>query len=139
MDLDNKPLSVLGHRIGLHVDVDLQGKTVGGVGFDEQQWVSGVIIGLSETGTYLTVQLDEPIGGGESHGLLGRPSKGQDRVSIDDPAHIRAKQLSEVMPAGVPPQIVELARNGKTLKAIKEYRALTGATLDEAKAWLRTL
>jgi len=139
MDLENKPLGALGHRIGLHVDVDLQGKTVGGVGFDEEHWVSGVIIGLSETGTYLTIQLDESIGGGEPHGLLGRPSKGQDRVTVDDPAQIRARELSEVMPAGVPPEIVDLARQGKTLQAIKEYRALTGATLDEAKAWLRTL
>jgi len=33
----------------------------------------------------------------------------------------------------VPPEVVELARAGNTLEAIKQYRALTGAGLDEAR------
>jgi ribosomal protein L7/L12 len=35
--------------------------------------------------------------------------------------------------ATVPPEVVELARAGDTLEAIKQYRALTGADLDEAR------
>lgn len=35
--------------------------------------------------------------------------------------------------ATVPPEVVELARAGNTLEAIKQYRALTGAGLDEAR------
>jgi ribosomal protein L7/L12 len=35
--------------------------------------------------------------------------------------------------ATVPPEVVELARAGNTLEAIKQYRALTGADLDEAR------
>jgi ribosomal protein L7/L12 len=33
----------------------------------------------------------------------------------------------------VPPEIVALARSGKMLQAIQQYRALTGASLDEAR------
>jgi large subunit ribosomal protein L7/L12 len=35
--------------------------------------------------------------------------------------------------AEVPPEIVELARAGKTIEAIKRYRELTGAALAEAR------
>jgi hypothetical protein len=35
--------------------------------------------------------------------------------------------------AAVPPEIVELARAGKTLDAIREYRALTNADHETAK------
>ncbi len=35
--------------------------------------------------------------------------------------------------AEVPQEIVELARAGKTLEAIKQYRALTNAGLEEAR------
>jgi ribosomal protein L7/L12 len=35
--------------------------------------------------------------------------------------------------SGLPPEVVELARAGKTLEAVKRYRALTGASLDQAK------
>jgi len=35
---------------------------------------------------------------------------------------------------GLPPEVVELARAGKTLEAVKLYRQLTGASLDQAKA-----
>jgi len=34
----------------------------------------------------------------------------------------------------VPADVAELARAGKTLDAIKRYRELTGASMDEAKA-----
>ena len=34
---------------------------------------------------------------------------------------------------GMPPGVVEHARNGKTIAAIQEYRAATGAGLAEAK------
>jgi ribosomal protein L7/L12 len=35
--------------------------------------------------------------------------------------------------ATVPPEVVELARAGNTMEAIKQYRAATGAGLDEAR------
>ena len=35
--------------------------------------------------------------------------------------------------AGMPPGVVELARAGKTIAAIQEYRNITGAGLKEAK------
>jgi ribosomal protein L7/L12 len=41
--------------------------------------------------------------------------------------------------AAVPPEVVELARAGNTLEAIKQYRALTGAGLDEARDVVATL
>lgn len=34
---------------------------------------------------------------------------------------------------GVPPDVVELARAGKTLEAMKRYREITGADADEAR------
>jgi ribosomal protein L7/L12 len=37
------------------------------------------------------------------------------------------------MPAGIPPEVVQLAREGDKLEAIKRYRALTGASLDQAR------
>jgi ribosomal protein L7/L12 len=33
----------------------------------------------------------------------------------------------------VPPSVVALVRAGKTMEAIKEYRAITGAGIDEAR------
>jgi hypothetical protein len=129
----------LGHRPGLHVSVNLRGRTVGGVFCEAEQWVSGVVLGLGGDGTYVTIELDQPVGGGERHGLFGRGSKGQDRISVDDPACVRALPLTEVCPDGVPAEIVELARAGKTLKAAKLYRALNGATLDEARAFIARL
>ena len=41
--------------------------------------------------------------------------------------------------AEVPPEIVELARAGKTLEAIKQYRALTGAGLEDARSVVLSL
>ena len=35
--------------------------------------------------------------------------------------------------SGLPPEVVELARAGKTLEAIKQYRALTDASFDQAR------
>jgi hypothetical protein len=138
MDLENKPLGVIGHRVGLHLDVNLKGMTVGGVGIDEERWVSGVVIGMNES--YMSIKLDQPIGTGEPSGLLKRASKGQDRIAIDDVDRIRVKQSPGTDGGGsVPQEIVDLARAGDKLKAIKQYRALTGATFEEAQAWLRTV
>jgi ribosomal protein L7/L12 len=36
--------------------------------------------------------------------------------------------------AAVPPDVVELARAGKQLEAIKRYRELTGASMDDARS-----
>ncbi len=36
--------------------------------------------------------------------------------------------------AVVPPDVVELARAGKQLEAIKRYRELTGASMDDARS-----
>jgi hypothetical protein len=33
----------------------------------------------------------------------------------------------------VPPEIIELARSGKTLEAMRQYRALTGASMEDAR------
>lgn len=124
----------LGHHVGLHVTVNLDGKTIGGVAFEAEEWVSGVVVGLSALGDAVTIKLDVPIGGAEGHGLLHRKSRGQDMVSIDDPARVLPTTLAQAQPGGVPEEIVELVRAGKTVEAIKRYRALNGATLDEARA-----
>jgi ribosomal protein L7/L12 len=41
--------------------------------------------------------------------------------------------------AEVPPEIVELARAGSTLQAIKRYRELTGASLEDARSVVMSL
>lgn len=129
----------LGHHPGLHVSVNLEGKTVGGTLIEAEQWVPGVVVGSSARGDYVTIELDEAIGGGEAHGLFHRKSHGQELVSIDDPARVKPLSLTEAQPDGVPAEIVELVHAGKMLQAIKAYRALNGATLDEAKAALANL
>jgi ribosomal protein L7/L12 len=58
---------------------------------------------------------------------------------IDDPARVRALELADVAPAGVPDEILELVRRGKTVQAIKQYRALNGATFEEARAFIAKL
>jgi ribosomal protein L7/L12 len=45
----------------------------------------------------------------------------------------RYVSFAKATAAGLPPGVVELARAGKTIAAIKEYRNATGAGLDEAK------
>jgi ribosomal protein L7/L12 len=60
-------------------------------------------------------------------------------VSIDDPARVKPMSLPAVQAGGVPEEIVELVRAGKTQEAIKRYRALNGATLDEARAAIAAL
>jgi hypothetical protein len=117
----------LGHHPGLHLTVNLEGKTVGGVLFEAEQWVPGVVVGLSASGDYVTIELDPPVG------------DAQKLISIDDPQRVRPLTLGEAQPGGVPADIVELVRAGKTLKAIKQYRALNGATLDEARAAIAKL
>jgi hypothetical protein len=129
----------LGHHVGLHVSVNLEGKTVGGVLFDSEHWVPGVVVGLSALGDYLTVELDEPIGGTEGRRLLHSGSHGQGMVSIDDPAKVKPMTLAEAQPSGIPEEIIQLVRAGKMVDAIRQYRALNGATLDEARAALAKL
>jgi hypothetical protein len=41
--------------------------------------------------------------------------------------------------AEVPPEIVELARAGKTLEAIRQYRELTNASLEDARSVVLSL
>lgn len=123
---------------GKHVDVNLEGKTVGGVFVESETWVTGVVIGTDALGITLTVELDEPFGGGQPHGLLGRPAEGQRRVSVElDRARENAAAASEA--EVIPESIIALAREGKDLKFIKAYRALNGASLDEARAALHKL
>ena len=129
MDLRNHP--------GMHVEVNLEGKTVGGVECGAG-WVPGVIVATSALGTFLTVELDTPIGAGQPHGVLHRETKAQKLVSVElDNA--RPREPNEVMPDGVPDEIVQLVRAGKTVLAVKRYRQLNGATLDEARAAIRRL
>jgi hypothetical protein len=137
---DSTSLAPLGHHVGLHVTVNLEGKTVGGVFCDAEEWVPAVIVGMGAPGASLTIKLvDTPIGGTERRGLLHRGSHGQDMVSVDDPARVRPRELEDVASAGVPHEIVELVRAGNTMEAIKRYRALNGATLDEARAFIAQL
>ena len=129
----------LGHRPGLHVSVNLEGKTVGGALVAGEQWVPGVVVGLSALGDAVTIELDAHLSGEERRGLFHRKAPTPDRVMIDDPNRVRPATLGELQPDGVPDEIVELVRAGKTLEAIKRYRALNGATLDEARAAIARL
>jgi hypothetical protein len=129
----------LGHHIGLHVNVNLEGKRVGGVVFSAEEWVPGVIVGSGALGDSVTIKLDAPVGGGDPSGPFHHASKGEEMVSVDDPQRIRPLDLSETQPAGVPAEILELVRKGKTREAILRYRALNGATLDEAQAFIAGL
>jgi hypothetical protein len=114
----------LGHHPGLHVSVDVQGKTVGGVLQAEERWERGAVVGSSALGNFVTIELETP---------------GNDLVMIDDATRVRPLELADVEPEGVPEEILELVRRGKTLEAIKRYRALNGASLDEAKAFIASL
>jgi len=129
----------LGHHPGLHVNVNLQGKRVGGILIGTEQWVPGVIVGAGALGDSVTIKLDTPIGGGDPSGPFHHSSKGEDMISVDDPARVRPLDLADVEPGGVPPEILELVRRGKTKEAILRYRALNGATLDEAQAFIAGL
>jgi len=40
---------------------------------------------------------------------------------------------------GIPPEVKELARAGKTVEALRLYRELTGASLEQAKAVVLSL
>jgi len=55
----------------------------------------------------------------------------RDRVEPRDPADVGA--------VAVPEDVVALARAGKTLEAVKRYRMVSGATLDEAQAVIRDI
>jgi ribosomal protein L7/L12 len=43
------------------------------------------------------------------------------------------------MNSGVPPEVKELVRAGKTLEALRRYREATGASLEQAKAVVLSL
>lgn len=124
----------LGHHIGLHVSVNVVGKKLGGQVFGSDHWVPGVVIGTDGEGNYVTIQLDEPIGATEGTGFLRRGSKGDDRVMFDDPTKVRAMQIDAAAQSAALAEIAELVHRGKTLEALKRYRAMNGATLDEARA-----
>jgi hypothetical protein len=125
-----RSIGELGHHPGLHVTVDVHGMTVGGVVCESEQLLPGVVVGLSALGDYVTIKLDAPIGNG---------SHQQELISIDDPSRIQPRELTDVHPDGVPDEIIQLVRAGKTKQAIKKYRALNGATLDEALAFIAKL
>jgi hypothetical protein len=129
----------LGHRPGLHVSVNLEGRKVGGTLLQGEHWVPGVVAGSGGDGTFVTVSLDTPIGGTEGGGLLRRGSRGQSLFQFDDPGRVRPVELTDAPPGGVPNEILELVRAGKAKQAIKRYRALNGATLDEAQAVIAEL
>ena len=64
-------------------------------------------------------------------------------VSVSKAARSISSQLAGV-PAGfgaptVPEDVVALVRAGKTLEAVKRYREVSGATLDEAQAVIRDI
>jgi hypothetical protein len=106
---------------------------VGGVSFPEEKWVPGVVLsggGLDET--WVTIKLEMEIGGGEKKGIFGRGSHGQDKVLIDDSARLRVSESADL----IPEEIADLVRAGKKVEAIRLYRSKTGATLDEARAYL---
>jgi hypothetical protein len=136
---DGMSIGQLGHHAGLHVSVNLEGKMVGGTLSENELWVPGVVAGAGGDGTYVTIKLDTPVGAGERGGRFRRESRGQDLVQIDDPRRVRAVELADAHPEGVSPEILELIRAGKKLEAIKQYRALNGATLDEARAAIAKL
>jgi hypothetical protein len=131
-------LAQLGHRVGLHVKVNLDGKTVGEESFDGDNWVDGEIVGVGAVGNSLTIKLDEPIGGG-SRGFLGHRSKGEDMVSIDDASRVRPVEPTGAAQDEARDEVARLVAEGKTLKAIARYRELNGATLDEARAHIARL
>ena len=123
---------------GKHVDVNLEGKTVGGVFVESETWVTGVVVGTDSLGIRLTVELDVPYGGGQPHGLRKRPAEGQRLISIELD-HARENAAAAEESQEIPESLVALARAGKDLKFVKAYRELNGATLDEARAVLHRL
>ena len=107
--------------------------------FEAEQWVPGVVVGLGALGDSLTIKLDAPIGGGERAGLLRRESRGQDMVAVDDAGRVRAMGTTGDGSAAAADEIRALVHAGKTKDAIKRYREINGATLDEARAYIATL
>lgn len=136
---ENMTIGQLGHRPGLPVTVDLQGMTIGGTFIGEPQWVSGTVVGPGSDGSWLRIRLNVPIGGGERRGVLGRQQRGQETVVIDNPARVRPLQLPADDLGATEQEVAALVRAGKTLEAVRRYRAATGATLDEARAFIAQL
>jgi hypothetical protein len=130
---DNMTIGELGHRPGLHVEVNVEGTTVAGALIEDERWLAGVVAGAGGNGTFVTIELAPQPGVPERRGLF-RSAK-RELVQVDDPARVRPVAL----PDGIPPDVIDLARAGKTNKAILRYRELTGATLDEARATIAKL
>jgi hypothetical protein len=118
------------NHVGMHVEVNLEGLTIDGV-VGPPGWLPGVVIAVSALGTQPSITLDAPFGGGEPHGLLHRSSPGVDLVSVELD-RVRPIDPAKVLPDGIPQEIVDLAHAGKTKEAIKRYRMLNGASLQEA-------
>jgi hypothetical protein len=131
-------LAQLGHHTGLRLEINLAGRTVGDVFFDGDHWVTGKIVGVGALGSSLTIELDAPIGGG-SRGFLGRRSKGEDMISVDDPALLRQVPADGAAVEQTDEEVRRLVAEGKTKDAIARYRADTGATLEEARAFIARL
>jgi hypothetical protein len=138
-----KPIALsiaqLGHRIGLHVSINLEGRNVGGVFHPEEEWVTGEVVGGGALGNSVSVKLDTPIGGGEPHGFLGRRSGGVGMVSIDDPGKVRALDVPGEDGDAAVDEVAELVKQGRNREAIARYRELNGATLAEARAFIEKL
>jgi hypothetical protein len=69
-------------RPGRRVMVDLAGKTLGGVLFGKGLLVAGEITVIDALGVTLKVKLDQPVGGGVTHGMFRRKYKPVEIVSV---------------------------------------------------------
>jgi ribosomal protein L7/L12 len=63
---------------------------------------------------------------------------GQGLVMLE-PDSAEPRDSAAFAAVAVPEDVVALARAGKTLEAVKQYRAVSGATLEEAQAVLRDI
>src|SRR5580692_901806 len=148
MDIETASIQEIGHHSGLPIEVNIAGMSVGGVDFFDETWVPAKVLGCVDArgqkgrtmdGTWLNILLDEPIGDQTKHGLFGR-SAAEDHVWVDSPKRVRRRPGDDGLGPAVPAELLALAASGKEdLQALKGYRALTGATLDEARSWLRSV
>lgn len=132
---EDMSIGQLGHHVGLHVQVNVEGQKLDGTLVAEERWLTGVVVGMGGEGTYVTIQLDAQPGVPERRGLFG--SAKRTLIQIDNPAFVRPQQVDASSEAQ--DEIVALVRAGKTVKAIKRYREINGATLDEARAAIAKL
>ncbi|HUZ56560.1 MAG TPA: hypothetical protein VMU94_29045 [Streptosporangiaceae bacterium] len=78
----------------MHVEVDLEGTTVGGVLCTPGTWVPGVVVGTDAMAITLTVQRAEPIGG-------------HDLVSVE-PARARPRDPAAFGGTSIPEDVIAL-------------------------------